>query len=199
MLPEPLRQCIDWYVSASGSFAPDAGQYCRTRDVFEGRLARLLVYAGSVGLPEDDAALLTAVAGEIGNNSFDHNLGHWRDEPGCYFAFAFAAPTLLVWIADRGRGVLASLQNVAPDLTDHQQALAVAFERIVSGRHPERRGNGLKFVRSVINAHADRGLVSVSGRGTLAFGGLGPALRGATRWPAEQDYGMLTLVGWKRA
>jgi hypothetical protein len=111
MLPEPVRQCIEWYVSASGLPAPDSSQYCQTRDVFEGRLAWLLVYAGRVGLPEADAALLTAVAGEIGNNSFDHNLGHWRDQPGCYFAFAFDAPALWVWIADRGRGVLASLRN----------------------------------------------------------------------------------------
>ena len=198
MLPERLRQCIEWYVSASGLPAPDASQYCQTRDVFEGRLARLLVYAGRVGLPEADAALLTAVAGEIGNNSFDHNLGHWQDQAGCYFAFAFDAPALLVWIADRGRGVLASLQNVVPGLSDHQQALVMAFERMVSGRHPERRGNGLKFVRSVINAHAVRGLVSVSGRGTLAFGGLGPALLSTIRWPIAQDYGMLTLVGWRR-
>jgi hypothetical protein len=196
MLPEPLRHCIEWYVSARGLPAPDASQYCPTRDVFEGRLPRLLVYAGSVGLPEGDAALLTAVAGEVGNNSFDHNLGHWQDQPGCYFAFTFDAPALLVWIADRGRGVLASLQAVVPGLTDHQQALAIAFERILSGRHPERRGNGLKFVRSVINAHADRGLVSVSGRGTLAFGGLAPALLGSIRWPADQDHGMLTLLSW---
>ena len=198
MLPERLRHCIEWYVSASGLPAPDASQYCQTRDVFEGRLAQLFVSAGTRGLPEADAALLTAVAGEIGNNSFDHNLGHWRDQPGCSFGFALDAPALLVWIADRGRGVLASLQNVVPGLTDHQQALVMAFERIVSGRHPERRGNGLKFVRSVINAHADRGLVSVSGRGRLALGGLGPALLGSTRWPAEQDYGMLTLVSWRR-
>ena len=199
MLPESFQHCLEWYISAGGLPAPDANQYCQTRDVFEGRLARLLVYSGSMGLPEADAALLTAVAGEIGNNSFDHNLGHWRDQPGCYFAFAFDAPALLVWIADRGRGVLASLQSVVPSLTDHQEALTIAFERMVSGRRPERRGNGLKFVRSVINAHADRGLVSVSGRGSLAFGGLGPSLLGSARWPAEQDYGMLTLVGWKRA
>ena len=79
--------------------------------------------------------------------------------------------------------VLASLQNVVPGLTDHQQALVIAFERMVSGRHPERRGNGLKFVRSVINVHAGRGLMSVSGRGALALGGLGPALLRTTRWP----------------
>jgi hypothetical protein len=194
---QALRQCIEWYVSTAGLPTPDASQYCRTRDVFEARLARLLVDADGIGLPEADAALLTAVAGEIGNNSFDHNLGHWQDQPGCYFGFAFDAPALQVWIADRGRGVLASLQNVVPGLTDHQQALAMAFERIISGRHPERRGNGLKFVRNVINAHADRGLVSVSGRGRLAFGGIGPTLLATTRWPVEQDYGMLTLVAWK--
>lgn len=198
MLPETLQRCIEWYISPAGLPAPDAGQYCQTRDVFEGRLAGLLAYAASIGLPEADAALLTAVAGEIGNNSFDHNLGHWQDQPGCYFAFAVDESTLMVWVGDRGRGVLASLRGVVSGLTDHQQALAIAFERIVSGRHPERRGNGLKFVRAVINAHADRGLVSVSGRGTLAFGGLGPALLGSTRWPAEQNHGMLTLVGWKR-
>jgi hypothetical protein len=196
MLPQGLQQCIEWYRSVRGP-VPDVSQYCETRDVFEGRLARLLSYAGSVGLTDPDAALLTAVAGEIGNNSFDHNLGHWRDQPGCYFAYAVDASVLFVWIADRGRGVLASLQQAVPALSDHQQALDMAFERIVSGRHPERRGNGLKFVRSVINAHCDRGLVSVSGRGELAFGGLGSALLGSTGWPTDQNHGMLTLVGWK--
>jgi hypothetical protein len=197
MLPLRLQQCIEWYRSGRGQPVPDVSQYCETRDVVEGRLARLLSYAESVALSDPDAALLTAVAGEIGNNSFDHNLGHWRDQPGCYFAYAVDASALLVWIADRGRGVLASLQQAVPALSDHQQALEMAFERIVSGRHPERRGNGLKFVRGVINAHGDRGLVSVSGRGKLAFGGLGPALLDSTGWPTEQDYGMLTLVGWK--
>ena len=197
MLPQGLQKCIEWYRSVGGLPVPDVSQYCATRDVFEGRLARLLSYAGSVGLPESDAALLTAVAGEIGNNTYDHNLGHWRDQPGCYFAYAVDAPALLVWIADRGRGVLASLQQAVPARSDHQKALEMAFERIVSGRHPERRGNGLKFVRSVINAHRDRGLVSVSGRGKLAFGGLGKEWLDSTRWPTEQDCGMLTLVGWK--
>jgi hypothetical protein len=127
MLPESLRQCLDWYVSIAGLAAPDAGQYCPTRDVFEGRLARFFTDAGNAGLPESDAALLTAAAGEIGNNSFDHNLGHWRDQPGCYFGFASDAPEPLVWIADRGRGVLASLRHVVPGLSDHQQALGDAI------------------------------------------------------------------------
>jgi hypothetical protein len=101
-------------------------------------------------------------------------------------------------VGERGRGVLASLRAVVPGLDRHQEALAIAFERIVSGRQPERRGNGLKFVRGVINAHVDRGLLSISGRGTLACGGLGPALLSAARWPVEQEHGMLTLVAWRR-
>lgn len=197
MLPGSFERCVEWYVSAGGLAELDAAQYCQTRDVFEGRLAKLLTYAGTAGLREDDAALLTAVAGEVGNNTFDHNLGHWRDQPGCYFAYAADAGTVLVWIADRGRGVLASLRHAIPDLRDHQQALAAAFERTISGRHPERRGNGLKFVRSVINEHGTRGLVSVSGRAKLAFGGLSSGLLGSTCWPMEHDYGMLTLVGWR--
>jgi hypothetical protein len=198
MIPESFRQCIDWYASPGGSPVPEVSQYCQTRDVFEGRLSNLLTCARNTGLAEADAALLTAVAGEIGNNSFDHNLGHWQDQPGCYFAFALVEPTLLVWIADRGRGVLASLRSVVPGLADHQEALSIAFERVVSGRHPERRGNGLRFVRSVVNAHPDRGLVGISGRGLLAFGGLAATLLGSCRWPCEQEHGMLTLLGWRR-
>jgi hypothetical protein len=55
--------------------------------------------------------------------------------------------------------VVTPSETVRDLLADHQEALTIAFERIVSGRRPERRGNGLKFVRSVIHAHADRGLV----------------------------------------
>jgi hypothetical protein len=199
MLPAALHQSVEWYARPSAPPAPDASQYCSTRDVLDGRLAKLLADAGRSGMPEADASLLTAIAGEIGNNSFDHNLGHWRDQPGCCFGYAADGQGMLVWVADRGRGVLKSLQAVVPGLADHRQALEVAFERVVSGRSPERRGNGLKFVRAVINGHAERGLVSLSGRGTLAFGGRGPTLLAAARWPADQDYGMLTVVRWSRA
>jgi len=50
----------------------------------------------------------------------------------------------------------------------------------------------------VINENVDRGLASASGRATLAFGGQGSALLSATRWPVDQDYGMLTVVSWRR-
>ena len=39
------------------------------------------------GLSENIVPLIVAVAGEIGNNSFDHNLGKWPDSPGVFFGF----------------------------------------------------------------------------------------------------------------
>ena len=56
----------------------------------------------------------------------------------------------IVVLADRGLGILATLQRVRPQLTNSKEALRVAFTETVSGRYPEVRGNGLKFVRSII-------------------------------------------------
>jgi len=53
-------------------------------------------------------------------------------------------------LADRGLGVLKTLKRIRPKLNDDQEALRVAFTEIVSGRSPESRGNGLKFVRNLI-------------------------------------------------
>lgn len=53
-------------------------------------------------------------------------------------------------LADRGLGILATLKKTLPNLSDHSEALKVAFTKTVSGRAPENRGNGLKFVKNVI-------------------------------------------------
>ena len=53
-------------------------------------------------------------------------------------------------IADRGQGVLTTLRKVRPDLKDDQDAVKMAFTEIISGRAPESRGNGLKFVRKIV-------------------------------------------------
>lgn len=55
-----------------------------------------------------------------------------------------------VVLADRGQGILTTLKRVRPNLTMADEALKVAFTETVSGRFPETRGNGLKFVRSII-------------------------------------------------
>ena len=92
--------------------------------------------------------LIVAVAGEIGNNSFDHNLGNWPDTPGIFFQYD--ADKRGVVLADRGRGILATLKRVRLNLNTDEEALNVAFTEIVSGRSPESRGNGLKFVRKIV-------------------------------------------------
>lgn len=86
-------------------------------------------------------------AGEIGNNSFDHNLGNWPDVPGIFFAYDLNKRVII--LADRGVGIKSTLLRVRPDLKDDVEALTVAMTEIVSGRSPEQRGNGLKFVRNV--------------------------------------------------
>jgi len=53
-------------------------------------------------------------------------------------------------LADRGLGILTTLKRVRPHLENAGEALQVAFTETISGRYPETRGNGLKFVRSII-------------------------------------------------
>lgn len=126
---------------------PSSDVYCQTRDVFQGRLERLQrILKDKVS--ESAVSLLSAVAGEIGNNSFDHNLGNWPDVIGIYFSFDLRNKNIV--LADRGQGILATLTRVRPGLTNATEALRVAFTETVSGRLPEARGNGLKFVRAVI-------------------------------------------------
>jgi hypothetical protein len=92
-------------------------------------------------------SFIVAAAGEIGNNSFDHNLGNWPDVPGIFFAYDEEKRQIV--LADRGQGILKTLKRVKPEIESEREALVVAFTEIISGRAPEGRGNGLKFVRKV--------------------------------------------------
>ncbi len=121
--------------------------YCGTRDVFQARLDRLLKDLLN-RFNETLSYLLVAVAGEIGNNSFDHNLGSWHDIPGIYFAVDFVSREIL--IADRGQGILPTIKKVRPKITTDREAVFIAFTEKISGRAPEQRGNGLKFVKKII-------------------------------------------------
>lgn len=168
---------------------------CETRDAFTGRLSRLSP-PGGPGLAEAELPLAIAVAGEIGNNCFDHNLGQWRDVPGCWFEVQATGGRFWICIADRGQGVFRSLRRVAPAIPDEQAALAVAFEKTLSGRAPENRGNGLKFVRNVIVAGGNRGLACRSGSGLVDYGRLGPECRRELERFPPQPGGTVTLVLW---
>lgn len=138
--------------------------YCQTRDVFQVRLQIFTQHLErNMGT---DAYLISAVCGEIGNNSFDHNLGNWPDIPGVYFAHDGSKKTVV--LADRGQGILKTIQNVLPEVPDDKKALEVAFTKIISGRSPEQRGNGLKFVTRVLREKRWT-LVFESGRASLSI------------------------------
>jgi len=124
--------------------------YCADSATFQARVAKM---GSELSLVSDDKikknfSLIVAMAGEIGNNSFDHNLGNWRDVPGIFFGFDINKKYVV--LADRGQGIFKTLKRVRPELNDDSSALIVAFTEIVSGRAPEERGNGLKFVRNII-------------------------------------------------
>ena len=93
-------------------------------------------------------SLITLITGEIGDNSFAHNLGQWPDTAGIFFGYDLEKR--IVVLADRGLGILETLRRVRPGLPSHVVAVEVAFTEFISGRAPEKRGNGLKLVREVV-------------------------------------------------
>ena len=66
------------------AYEPKSEMYCQTSDLFQARLETFQSRLNSISLLTT-VSLITAVAGEIGNNSFDHNLGNWPDIPGIFF------------------------------------------------------------------------------------------------------------------
>lgn len=136
-----------WNMSDLG-VAPHPDFYCADSSVFKARSSRLTSELRAIKELSRIYALIGLVVGEIGNNSFDHNLGNWPDVLGIFFAYDLKNKKIV--LADRGQGILKTLKKVKPGLKNHQEALRVAFTEIISGRAPESRGNGLKSVRQVV-------------------------------------------------
>ncbi len=125
--------------------------YCPNSAVFQAKLTKFETLLMQKPGFDKLFSLIVAIVGEIGNNSFDHNLGKWPDDPGIFFGYDVNKG--LVVLADRGLGVLETLRQVRPALANHVEALKVGFTEIISSRAPERRGNGLKYVREVVAAY----------------------------------------------
>jgi hypothetical protein len=121
--------------------------YCENQAVFQSRLMKMEKLLAEREQTIPWFSLIVAATGEIGNNSFDHNIGNWPDVRGIFFAYDLRKKVIV--LADRGRGVLKTLQQVRPMLHSDHDALHVAFTEVVSGRAPEARGNGLKYVKSI--------------------------------------------------
>jgi hypothetical protein len=122
--------------------------YCPDSYVFQGRLYKLKSSLAKISGESTLDSLIIAMAGEIGDNSFAHNLGNWPDIVGIFFGFDPEARAIV--LADRGQGIFRTLHRVRPELENDRDALRVAFTEIVSGRAPESRGNGLKYIRGLI-------------------------------------------------
>lgn len=140
-----IKLAYEW---TSDGFELPARFYCANSAVLQTKIIKLQNALLQAAEFSPLAPLIVAVAGEIGNNSFDHNLGKWPDVPGVFFAYDINKR--LIVIADRGLGILGTLSRVRPGLKNHVDALRVAFTEVISGRDPEKRGNGLKFVRKVV-------------------------------------------------
>ena len=140
--------------------------YCSNSAVFQTRLTQMQDVLMAIPRLSNIFSLVVAVAGEIGNNSFDHNLGNWPDVAGVFFMYDIHKRNII--LADRGVGVFATLKRVKLELNNDEEALRVAFTEIISGRYPESRGNGLKFVSKIV-AENPIGLVFQSGDAELTL------------------------------
>jgi len=137
----------NWALSNNAT-APQPDFYCMDVSVFQARLGRLKNDLSRIKKLKEIYFLIVAVTGEIGDNSFAHNLGNWPDIKGIFFAYDLNRKKIA--LADRGQGILKTLKKVKPELNNHLDALKTGFTEIISGRSPESRGNGLKYVREVI-------------------------------------------------
>src|SRR3989344_3267217 len=105
------KHVVSWarqWATASLGMEPASNMYCQTRDVFQARLEQFQSKLSRfVSLPT--VSLITAIAGEIGNNSFDHNLGNWPDIAGIFFSYSVRNKEVI--LADRGQGILVTLKR----------------------------------------------------------------------------------------
>src|SRR3989344_7535466 len=141
-----LKLANNWAIFGKGIpedfYSPD-------RDIFQARLLRMQDELLASGKDSGFVSFVGSIVGEIGNNSYDHNLGNWPDMPGVFFGYDIHKKIIV--LADRGLGILKTLSRVRTSLQTHEEALRVAFTETISGRAPENRGNGLKLVRKVIS------------------------------------------------
>ena len=115
--------------------------FSKTRDVFTARMQSYVL--------ETKKYLEAAIIGEIGNNTFDHNFIFQQNLPwGVYCNLSYKQKYIV--IADYGMGVKQSLLSVLPTIGSDVEAVETAFTKRISGRSPEQRGNGLKFVSETI-------------------------------------------------
>ena len=136
------KNIIKYAIEAmENGFEKEKAHFSITRDVFTARLESFII--------DTNKYLEAAIIGEIGNNTFDHNFIFENIyQKGVYCNYNFRERYVL--LADYGRGIKGSLLQVIPNIQNDLEALKIAFTQKISGRSPEQRGNGLKFVSETI-------------------------------------------------
>ena len=101
-LSDLFKFAHDWVVSKVEF--PD-GFYCQNSAIFQSRLVKMQNLMIQNQNTKNSFSLLVSMAGEIGDNSYDHNLGQWPDIPGIFFGYDLNKKQIV--LADRGLGVVA--------------------------------------------------------------------------------------------
>ncbi|MBR5095878.1 MAG: hypothetical protein IK094_02085 [Treponema sp.] len=139
MISDEFIQKAKTHISES-SLSKNADFFCVSRDIFQARLDSFISKTGKY--------IESAVIGEIGNNSIDHNWEYASGQMrGAYFNLELCEGCAV--LADYGRGIRESLSKVLK-LESDLEAITAGFTKQVSGRLPEQRGNGLKFVAETV-------------------------------------------------
>lgn len=167
--------------------------YCQNRGESAARLSKWMTNFKAFGLASDKSAILTAIIGELTNNTFDHNLGHWHDPSGCFVGIVMQSEIIRVFIADRGQGIISSLGRSLEGKYPPQEVLRRAFEERISGRAPERRGNGLKFVLHHIKDN--RGSLLCYSQGAIYSFGKSEGILPISGLP--KDFGTFIYIQWR--
>jgi hypothetical protein len=85
---------------------------------------------------------------------------------------------------------------VDANIPNEQIAVERAFNERISGRAPEKRGNGLKYVKAIVTDEPKRGLACCSGKGSVEFGDFGKDCAQILRTIVQQKVGTITLIEW---
>lgn len=141
MIPAEIIEQAKKHIEES-SQKKDTDYFCITRDIFQARLDSFIF--------KSQKYIESALIGEIGNNTFDHNWKFSENKMrGAYLNLSFQEKYVV--LADFGRGIKESLSSVIK-LTSDVEAVETGFTKQISGRLPEQRGNGLKFVAETVKS-----------------------------------------------
>ena len=114
---EDIEKMAKEWILAEVTVETPKKYYCESQDIFQARLdAMVNNLSDDKKIPENDIYVISAIAGEIGNNSFDHNIGNWPDIRGILFAYQVVdGGELDIVLTDRGRGVTETLKKIKPE------------------------------------------------------------------------------------